>query len=109
MSWKVLFSPKAESQLVSLYGYIADVSCPETAAAFLERLVSYCESLAVFPIRGRLRDDIREGLRITHYKHRTVIAFVPDGARRTVTILGVFYGGRDYAGKLQRLHGARHM
>jgi toxin ParE1/3/4 len=54
-----------------------------------------CESLQTFPLRGTCCDDIRPGLRITHHRKRTVIAFTVDGGR--VAILGVFYGGQDYA------------
>ena len=59
----------------------------------------YCESLCTFPHRGTMRDDIRPGLRITHYKKRTVIAF--DVEADQVAILGVFYGGQDYEALLQ--------
>ena len=40
------------------------------------------------------RDDIRPGIRITNYRKRAVIAFAVEGD--TVSVLGVFYGGRDY-------------
>ncbi len=36
------------------------------------------------------------GLRITNYRHSTVIAFTVDGSDQTVSILGVFYGGQDF-------------
>lgn len=41
-----------------------------------------------------MRDDVRPGLRITHYRKRAVIAF--DVAADLVSIIGVFYGGQDY-------------
>jgi plasmid stabilization system protein ParE len=45
-----------------------------------------------------MRDDIRPGLRITHYKKRTIIAFaVLDD---TVAVLGIYYGGQNYEEKL---------
>ncbi len=46
-----------------------------------------------------MRNDVRPGLRITHYKKRTVIAFGVDA--ETVSIIGVFYGGQDYETILQ--------
>lgn len=61
---------------------------------YAEAIVSYCESLSIFPQRGMKRDDVRLGLRITHYKKRAVIAFAVDA--ECVSILGIFYGGRDY-------------
>ena len=58
-----------------------------------------CEELQTFPHRGTQRDDIRPGLRVTHYRKRSVIAFVVDADQ--VSILGVFYGGQDYEAALQ--------
>jgi toxin ParE1/3/4 len=58
-------------------------------------VVETCEGLALFPLRGVPREDIRPGLRITHHKGRTLIAYAVDIAARTVSIVGVFYGGQD--------------
>jgi len=44
--------------------------------------------------RGTRRDDIRPGLRITHYKRRAIIAYAVEVEH--VSIIGVFYGGQDY-------------
>ena len=63
-------------------------------------MVAACEGLALFPLRGVPRDDIRPGLRVTHHNGRTVIAYATDADARTVSILGVFYGGQDYEGAL---------
>ena len=63
-------------------------------------MVTTCEGLALFPLRGVARDDIRPGLRVTHHKGRTVIAYAVDANARTVSILGVLYGGQDYEGTL---------
>jgi plasmid stabilization system protein ParE len=41
-----------------------------------------------------MRDDVRSGLRITHYKKRTVIAFDVDSDQ--ISIIAVFHGGQDY-------------
>lgn len=94
MSHRVAFSPEAEAQLVALFRHIADAASPDIAARYTEAIVSYCESLREFPHRGTKRDDVRPGLRITHYRKRTVIAFAVDDEH--VSILGVFYGGQDY-------------
>lgn len=45
------------------------------------------------------RDDVRAGLRITHFKKRTIIAYDVEGTQ--VSILGIFYGGQDYETLLQ--------
>lgn len=99
MNWRVVFSPEAEEQLAELYHYVAVAASPEVAARYLDAIVSYCESLCSFPHRGTRRDDVRPGLRITNYKKRLVIAFDVDDA--VVSIIGVFYGGRDYEAILQ--------
>lgn len=94
MTYRVAFSPEAEEQLAALYRYIAAAASPTIAARYTEAIVSYCESLCTFPLRGTQRADLRPGLRITHYKKRTVIAFAVDTEQ--VSIVGVFYGGQDY-------------
>lgn len=94
--YTVVFTPE---QLAVPYHYIADAASPEIAERYTSAIVTYCESLATFPIRGNRRDDIRPGLRITNYKKRAVIAFDVDAEQ--VSIIGVFYGGQDYAAVLQ--------
>ncbi|MEN9375777.1 MAG: hypothetical protein RL710_934 [Pseudomonadota bacterium] len=99
MIYPVVFSPEAQAQLVDLYGYIAQAASPDIAARYTEAIVSYCETLRTFPHRGTLRDDVRPGLRITNYRKRAVIAFEVQAER--VAIIGIFYGGQNYAAILQ--------
>jgi toxin ParE1/3/4 len=74
---RVVFRREALTQLEELYA-----------------IVTFCEDLAPFPLRGTARDDIRPGLRTIGFRRRAVVAFVVgDDA---VVVLGVFYGGRDY-------------
>lgn len=99
-TYRVTFAPEARDQLASLYRYIAgSAASPAVAARYTEAIVTYCEQLQTFPHRGIQRDDIRPGLRVTHYRKRAVIAFVVDADN--VSILGVFYGGQDYEATLQ--------
>lgn len=99
MKFTVVFSPEAERQLAELYRYIAAAASPGISLHYVNAIIAYCETLEIFPLRGTPRDDIRPGLRITNYKGRTVIAFVVDAGR--VSIIGIFYGGQDYATALQ--------
>lgn len=39
---------------------------------------------------------MRPGLRITHHKGRTIIAYAVDEVKRAVLILGIFHGGQAY-------------
>jgi plasmid stabilization system protein ParE len=93
------FTPEAEEQLLALYRYISDAASPAVAARYTSAIVTYCEGLAAPPLRGTRRDDIRPGLRITNYRKRCVVAFIVEGD--TVSILGIFYGGRDYESRLR--------
>ena len=97
MSHSVAFSPEAVTQLDDLEDYISDASSPLVAAHFIDNVISYCESLSLFPLRGTCRDDLLPTLRITHFRHTTVIAFTVDSQTKAVSILGVFYGGKNYA------------
>lgn len=99
MPYTVVFTPEAEAQLLELYGYLAVEASPETAARFTDGIVTYCESLSSFPLRGTRRDDVRPGLRITSYRKRVVVAFAVDADQ--VQIIGIFYGGQNYEAILQ--------
>lgn len=55
-----------------------------------------CEKLVLFPLRGVPREDIRPGLRLSHHKGRTVIAYLVDEPTGLVSIVGVFHGGQDH-------------
>jgi len=94
--FEVQFTPEARDQLASIYRYIAHHGSPDAARRYTNAIISDCERLAEAPFRGNRRDDIRPGLRTTHYKGRTIIAFAVDEAKRCVFIVGVFYGGQDY-------------
>lgn len=93
--YPVVFAPEAQEQLAALYGYIAVAASPAIAERYTTAIVNYCETLQTSPQRGTKRDDIRPGLRITNYKGRAVIAF--DVSEDQVSVIGVFYGGQDYA------------
>lgn len=94
-TYSVVFAPEARDQLAEIYRYIADASgVPDVAARYTESIVAYCEGLSTFPLRGRQRDDVRPGLRVTSFKRRVVIAYeVRDSI---ISIIGVFYGGQDF-------------
>ena len=92
----VVFTPRAERQVASLYAYIADQSGPTRAEKFVGAIVADCQSLATFPERGARRDDIRPDLRIKGFARRVSIAFSVNAGTAVVTIHGVFYGGQDF-------------
>lgn len=98
MTFSVVFTPEADEQILELYRYVAAVGSPEVAARYTEAIVAFCEDLAMFPHRGKARDDIRPGLRTVGFRRRVVVAFAV--LDREVMIVGVFYGGRDYVAVL---------
>lgn len=100
MPYRVVFAPEAADQLEALFDYIGERSSLATAQRYTDAVVATCEGLALFPLRGVAREDIRPGLRLTHHKGRTIIAYAVDEDARTVSIIGVFYGGQDHEGAL---------
>jgi len=92
--YDVFFSQPAQQQIEALEHYIAGAASPAVASSYIDALVEHCNSLSHFPNRGTIREDIRPGLRITHFRKRIAIAFNVKGSR--VNILGIFYGGQDY-------------
>ena len=100
--YTVIFTPEAEEQLVALYLYIADAAAsPTIAERYTTAIITHCEELQFVPNRGTKRDDIRPGLRITNYRHRTVIAFAVDDDALKVCIIGIYYGGQDFEALLR--------
>lgn len=65
------------------------------AERYTSAVIETCEGLTLFPLRGLSREDIRPGLRVTHHRGRTVIAYAVDQESRRVSILEVLYGGQD--------------
>ena len=92
-SRKVVFTPEAQIDLLSLYEYIAADSGPARALSYIERIEGYCARFDLVAERGTRRDDIRPGLRIVGFERRVAIAFHVDAT--TVTIDRILYGGRE--------------
>ena len=97
--YSVIFSPRAEQQLGSLYAYIAEQGGEERAERYISGIISFCQGLSTFPERGTKRDDLRPDLRVIGYAKRVTIAFSVKTDK--VIIHGVFYGGQNYDFVLQ--------
>lgn len=100
MTHTVRFEQDAVDQLAAIETYIAKRAGPEIAVRFVVGILRTCNSLETFPHRGRTRDDIRSGLRITGFRRRVTVAFTVDDPALVVTIVGVFYGGQDWETQL---------
>jgi toxin ParE1/3/4 len=94
MTHKVSFRPEAEADLFALYRYISDRSGPVRAGDYIARIEAACMALAAFPERGTKRDDLAPGIRTIGFERRATIAFLVED--KTVRIVRIFYGGRDY-------------
>jgi toxin ParE1/3/4 len=91
---QVVFAPEARDDLFALYDWIAAAASPDIALSYIERIETYCLGFSRASERGHRRDDIRPGLRIVGFERRVTIAFSVSEER--VTILRVFYGGRNW-------------
>lgn len=92
------FAPEAMEDLGNLYDRIADAAGVDTAIGYVDRLETFCRGMAVAAERGQRREDIRSGLRIVGFERRITIAFTV--AETRVTILRLFYAGRNWEGAL---------
>ncbi len=99
MVHRVVFSAEAEAQLIAIYEYIANQASPLVALRFTQAIAARCEKLKNMPRRGTRRDDLRPDLRTIGFRRRVTLAFAVD--ERTVTIVGIFYGGRDVAAAMR--------
>lgn len=106
MSHSVIFSPRAEAQLVKLHKDIGDRSAPGIGERYAAAIVKYCLAFSTFPHRGTRRDDVRLGVRTVGYRRRATIAF--EVVNDTVIILGVYYGGQDYEADLRDEEAPEH-
>jgi plasmid stabilization system protein ParE len=57
MTYRVVFSPEALAQLEALFRYIAQAAGPVVADRYTNAIVTYCEGLHVFPLRGMRRNN----------------------------------------------------
>lgn len=96
-TYRVYFMPDAIKDLEDIYLYIVEHSgFSDRAWNYMERLKSKCHELETFPIRGQLRSDLMDGLRIYPLDNKAVVAFLVNEEDLTVQVLNIFYGGRDY-------------
>lgn len=93
MSHDLRFTPEALDQLQALEEYIAEASSARRATDYVEAILDFCGRLRTYPLRGTVRDDLRAGLRTIGFRRRVTILF--DVTDNIVTIIGIYYGGRQ--------------
>ena len=95
--YAVFLMPDAISDLQDIYDYVCEKSgFPERAWVYVEKLRKKCMEMHNAPLRGQARDDLMNGLRIAAIDRKTVMAFLVKEKKKSVIILNIFYGGRDY-------------
>ena len=92
--YKVSFRPQADADLGALYETILEDSGADVAGAYIDRIEAACMALATFPNRGRLRDDLRAGLRTIGFERRALIAH--QVKRTEVVVVRILYGGQHF-------------
>lgn len=93
---KLILRPAAQQDLKHIYAYIAERSGdPARAMNYIQRIRRSVSLLRTFPETGRLRNDLRQGLRILGFERRVVIAYVILDSG-DIEIGRVLYGGQDY-------------
>ncbi|MBP2562390.1 toxin ParE1/3/4 [Neorhizobium galegae] len=93
MAYRIIYHPKAETELDKLYADIAVEAGTGIAGHYVDAVITYIEALGTFPERGTVRESAIPGLRIIGYRRNVSIAFSVRGDE--VFILGVFARGRD--------------
>jgi len=100
--YRVDLDEGALEDLSAIRRHIADASGRSAADRFLCRVLQHFEGFASAPKRGVAREDLRPGLRVVGWRRVLTLAFVVDDAAAQVTILAVYYRGRDVEAALRR-------
>ena len=96
MTYQVRLAPEAENDLKLIYsGLLERGASLVIARGYVNRILAFVGKLDVFPKRGSLRSEIRDGLRIIGFERRASIAFVVEDEAREVVVLRVLYGGQQ--------------
>lgn len=89
---KLIWSDSSLEDLADIWAYLEKNFSLESADAQILRLQTDAESLLVFPLIGRPREDLQKGLR--SYKSGSYLIFYQAGSN-TVEILHIYHGRRD--------------
>lgn len=103
-AYAVRYSPAARDDLKNIYSYIAvNLKEKQTAKNQATRIRSAIQSLAQFPNRHE-RVDWEPWASMGMRKmpvNRYIVFYLVDEESHTVTVIRIFYGGRDIEGMIQ--------
>ena len=90
---RVSWRPSARDDLFDIYRYIVKAGAPATALAYATSIEAFANAIGELPYAGRVRDDLRTGMRIRLFKSVIVAYEIQDGR---VRILRILHAARDY-------------
>mgnify|MGYP003259030473 FL=1 len=97
-TYSIIYSSEAKDDLRKIYSYIAyDLQAPETAEGQVNRIRKEIRSLDFMPSRYAVVDwEPWKGMGM----HRVpvdnfIVYYVVNNGSRTITVIRIFYGGRD--------------
>jgi len=96
MSYRLLFHPEFEHDVIRMALFIARKAGEDAALKATDRADEALASLADNPHRAAPRNDIMPGLRIALFRYSGVIPYLVDDTREEAFILGMFYGGQEW-------------
>ncbi len=93
--YAVRLSPEAQTDLVLMHASIVDRSgAPVTADRYIDRISGFISSLNVFPERGTVRNETRDGLRIIGFERSASVAFIVEDDE--VVVLRILAKGQEF-------------
>jgi toxin ParE1/3/4 len=81
------WSPQAEEDLLDIWSFVAQESSAETADKLLREIDHACFALGAWPEYGRVRNEVREGLRSVRVNRYVVFYRVKKSAIQIVRVL----------------------
>jgi toxin ParE1/3/4 len=93
MAKEIIYSPRADAQFKRLERYLAERFYPDNARQFIERLRRFCRELALVPSAGKLRIDLRPGIRTVGFERKVDIYYKVAGDQ--VFILSIHFRGHQ--------------
>ena len=65
---RINYTPEAQQQLNALYDWITEKASRDVGQHFVASILDYIDSILIFPLAGRARDDVQPGMRTTNFK-----------------------------------------
>ena len=102
--YRIVFSPRSDHDVDSIYRYIARLGFPDNAAAFTDEILEFCYTLRTFPNCGTLRANVAEGLRTVGFHTQVEIVFRVSEVHAIVTIVRILYGKQSLEKAFKHVH-----